>query len=161
MIKTEINSQGGEMSLIVSSFHSVRSSIRCRSMSALILVGLVLFSSVGNARENCGAKINELEIANCAQSNFQEADAALNVVFTKLENLLEDSNNLRKAQHAWVTFRDADCEYETQEQSGSRIGFSWHYSCIEKKTRVRTEELQKYLENAQSGCSQCPRIKKK
>ena len=122
---------------------------------------LALASLIASAGEDCGTMENELKIANCAESNFKEADAALNSVYGKLIKLLAEPSHLRTAQRAWITFRDADCKHMTQGEFGSRIGFSWYYSCIEQKTRARTEELQKYLGDVQSECSQCPPIKTK
>lgn len=109
--------------------------------------GLTLFGFQASAREDCEVKINELEIAKCAESNFKEAEKTLNATYAELEKSKEHGDKLRKAQRAWVSFRDAECEHRTQDQSGSRIGFSWYYACMEEKTQLRAEELRKYLED--------------
>ena len=77
---------------------------------------------------------------------------------SELVNVLLDPSELRKAQRAWVTYRDSDCKFVTSGDN-SRIGTGWFRDCAAKKTLIRIDELNEYLCNARSECSQCPPLK--
>jgi uncharacterized protein YecT (DUF1311 family) len=119
---------------------------------------LLLIATTATAREDCSHKPNELELQQCIVDNYKEADNNLNAVYSELIKLLADPTLLRKAQRAWVAYRDAECTFVTSNDD-SVLGSGWFRGCAEKKTLARIEELKKHLYNAKSECSQCPPIK--
>ena len=101
----------------------------------------------------------KLEIGQCLRENLDEADKELNDIYKRLIGSLQNPAHLRRAQRAWLTVRDGDCRHVSSGEEGSRIGGKWYLACAEEKTRARISELQKYLDQVNSGCSQCPPVK--
>ena len=92
----------------------------------------------------------------CLEKLYNAADARLNDVYRRAVAVIENAGGdsagawkaeLKKAQKAWVAFRDADC--------GALIGYEWGHgtgmgaateSCLLHKTEQRTRALvQRYL----------------
>jgi uncharacterized protein YecT (DUF1311 family) len=89
--------------------------------------------------------------AGCLEKFAKAADARLNEVYRQAMGVIETSDGgaaaawkgeLKKAQQAWIAFRDADC--------GALIGYEWGHgtgmgsateSCLLQKTEQRTREL--------------------
>jgi uncharacterized protein YecT (DUF1311 family) len=93
----------------------------------------------------------------CLEKRASAADARLNEVYRRAVSVADKSDNgdgaawkaeLKRAQQAWIAFRDADC--------GALIGYEWGHGtgmgaategCILDKTEQRTRELtQRYIE---------------
>lgn len=99
---------------------------------------------------------NQLAMNVCASYRFEQADQALNQQYKKnLSTLTEAAaqTRLREAQRAWVTFRDKDCLADAgpREESGS-LWPLLHFSCMEKQTTRRTEDL-KVQACGMQGCA--------
>ncbi len=118
----------------------------------LIVCALLTFSTFAVA-ENQGllqeslkdCDKNQLAMNVCASYRFELADKALNEQYKQnLAALKEQAaqTRLREAQRAWIIFRDKDCLADTgpREESGS-IWPLLHFSCLEKHTTRRTEDL--------------------
>lgn len=48
---------------------------------------------------------------------------------------------LRSSERAWITFRDAECRYLTQQDAGSRMQESLMRGCLLEQVEERTNEL--------------------
>jgi uncharacterized protein YecT (DUF1311 family) len=88
---------------------------------------------------------NQLTMNMCASHRYGIADQALNQQYKLTMQAQQDAaakQRLRDAQRAWITFRDKDCLANTgpREESGS-IWPLLHYSCLERHTQHRTEDL--------------------
>lgn len=88
---------------------------------------------------------NQLAMNVCASHRFELADKALNQQYKQNLSGLKEAGaqtRLREAQRAWITFRDKDCLAATgpREESGS-IWPLLHFSCLEKHTTRRVEDL--------------------
>ena len=70
----------------------------------------------------------------CALSEFEQADAALNAQWTKME--LEAP--LRRAQRAWLKWRDAECDVRV---AGGREDDLNRLNCLTALTKQRTQQL--------------------
>lgn len=70
----------------------------------------------------------------CALSEFEEADAALNAQWAKLER----EEPLRRAQRAWLDWRDAECQVRVM---GGREDDIHRLNCLTALTRQRTQQL--------------------
>jgi uncharacterized protein YecT (DUF1311 family) len=114
--------------------------IEMKSSQAL-LAGLLLLSNVAFAAQNCSV-LNERDKETCVKDNYLDADGELNNVYRGIVSGLEEPEPLRKAQRAWVKFRDAECNYvgswETLTKNGPWLN---RYKCLEELTTRRIERL--------------------
>ena len=82
-------------------------------------------------------------------SEFNKADKELNLVYIKLKNNLGqiDRTALIEAQRAWITFRDSNCSFISQEKSeGGVISNKMNIACKTQTTLERIKELKSILE---------------
>jgi uncharacterized protein YecT (DUF1311 family) len=81
----------------------------------------------------------------CFDREYKNADAELNriykLAFTGLDAKAAD--NLRKAQRAWIVYRDAQCDAEYAKWGGGSGGPAAHLACLLRLTQLRTRELHK------------------
>lgn len=94
----------------------------------------------------------------CAQQAWQAADDDLNLAYQLAlvmaksvnESLPPDAERteitLRDAQRAWITYRDKACVVEARPYSGGTIQPLIIFSCMERLTRHRTEDLRLFGE---------------
>ncbi len=92
---------------------------------------------------------NQLEMNECAAKSFKKVDSELNKLYKNEMNRLQDEKTrerLRESQRAWIIFRDKACRFENgpAEESGS-IWPQLNFSCLERHTRKRIEDIKKYL----------------
>src|SRR5271169_4799245 len=79
-------------------------------MKYLLAVFLLSAPSLANAQ--CKNAVSTKDIQNCMDGEWKKSDAELNRVYQEsLEKLKPDQAALlKKAQRAWLTYRDAQCE---------------------------------------------------
>lgn len=89
----------------------------------------------------------------CLASEYSVSDRQLNKKYKRLIEVLEDSSSLKKAQVAWLRFRDLTCEYENSGigQEGSLYPFAQD-ACLIDLTEKRIRDLDQYLEWDCNGC---------
>ncbi len=120
-----------------------------------ILVVLLALSSPSSAQESAAAAACD-NLATNAQSGCLEklanaVDTKLNEVYRRAIKTIESSDpdhasewkaELKKAQQAWIAFRDADCGALTAYEwsHGTGMGAATEH-CILEKTEARTREL--------------------
>lgn len=91
----------------------------------------------------------------CAGKDFEKADAELNEVWQNAIAAAKEADaemtadgrpgheeTLRKAQRAWIEFRDAQCEYDGFEARGGSMEPMLVSGCLAELTRQRTKQLQ-------------------
>jgi uncharacterized protein YecT (DUF1311 family) len=109
---------------------------------SFVLSGTVLSATLFGQCENAGSNA---DITNCLGTDYQKADAELNriykLAFTGLDEKAEQ--NLRKAQRAWIIYRDAQCDAEYAKWGGGSGGPRAHLECLSRLTQLRTRELHK------------------
>jgi uncharacterized protein YecT (DUF1311 family) len=107
----------------------------------IVLGFWVLVPTVVFAFEDCGV-LPERGKEDCVVANYNEADRDLNRVYQRLLDATEEKEPLRKAQRAWIQFRDAECSYvgtwETLTKNGPWLN---RYECLRSLTQHRTEAL--------------------
>ena len=81
-----------------------------------------------------------------------KADAALNVVYKKLMAKLDAPGEaqLRRAQRAWIVFRDAEATFEASQETGGTMYPTVHANFVEEITEARTKQLKTTLEGLQN-----------
>jgi uncharacterized protein YecT (DUF1311 family) len=95
------------------------------------------------------------DMAICAQYSFYEAEVTMNDVFRKLTDRLEEpysKGELQAAQHSWISFRDAQCRFDTTAWTGGSFRIVAKSSCRELITRDRTKTLLGYLNCKSEDC---------
>lgn len=106
----------------------------------------------------------QMEMTYCAGVDYEEADADLNALWPKIVAAAKENDEyvaemardrgvpttleaLRNAQRAWITFRDAQCEYEAYEVFGGTMQPMVGSLCLARLTRERIEVLSRALES--------------
>lgn len=95
------------------------------------------------------------EMTRCGELNFMVADFELNEVFMRLNTQLKTLSahtKLKKTQRAWIIFRDATCNFDSDGWSGGTGQSMVIWSCKEEQTKRRIDELRKYLGCTDRGC---------
>jgi uncharacterized protein YecT (DUF1311 family) len=92
---------------------------------------------------DCNNAMAQNDMNICADKDYRQADAALNRTYK--ETLKgEDAHTadlLRKAQRAWIAFRDAECVYQNAENEGGSIYPMVYAGCLTRLTKLRTQQL--------------------
>lgn len=126
----------------------------------LLLVWLLMaFATRANAQNlNCSDPQNQQSINQCAHQAWKAADGDLNLAYKIAVAMAKSMNEflppdaektestLRDAQRAWMTYRDKACAVEASPNSGGTILPLIIYSCMERLTRRRTEDLRRFGE---------------
>ncbi|MBY0561821.1 lysozyme inhibitor LprI family protein [Hyphomicrobium sp.] len=123
----------------------------------LTCFGLASLWSAPPARAaiDCANAVSTVEMNFCADKDYQAADKALNAAYANAVEYIRTRGDqekpydtesfqeaLRKAQRAWVAYRDADCkDLVAQEWSGGSGTSSASLGCMTEKTIQRTKEL--------------------
>jgi uncharacterized protein YecT (DUF1311 family) len=103
----------------------------------------------GFVRAQCGDKKTAVEIVDCVKIEVKRADVELNQVYqAKLKKLRQpDAERLRKAQRAWLVYRDAECDAEMELYAGGSIAPQIRLNCELTVTRLRIREIETAYEN--------------
>lgn len=127
---------------------------------------LLLSAADGNAGVR-GCVGTMVEIGQCFYDEHVKAEARLNDTYQALLKALDaghidegppeleirDSDLVRKAQSAWVTYRDTHCHMYRSKAKGG-LDF---YGCFIEITDRRTEELAELLEEAKAAIPSKPK----
>lgn len=89
------------------------------------------------------ANLNQQEMNACAWQDYQAADKELNVVYHSLVSSQDATGRslLKKAELAWIAYRDAECAFEADAYRGGSIVPTIESSCLAERTRERTSAL--------------------
>ena len=110
-------------------------------MKYLLLV-LFLFAP-GLASAQCKDAVSTKDIQDCMDSEWKKSDAELNRVYQdSLKKLKpEQAALLKKAQRAWVTYRDAQCDADYKMLAGGTAAPLALTQCRVTLTQGRTKTL--------------------
>jgi uncharacterized protein YecT (DUF1311 family) len=124
----------------------------------LALIMMAAFTSVVDADE-CDNAMDQETMNACARQSFEKADAELNAVYKKLQSRKKNDAQAEKlliaAKRAWAAFRDAECEFDAADNIGGSIYPMIYSGCLERLTKARIEQLDRYLrcEEGEVACS--------
>lgn len=129
-----------------------------RLLPILFAAGLAVATP---AHADCADPQNQQEINRCAGNGYAAADAELNSVFKQLVSRIGKNwaPPLRAAQRAWVTFRDAECEFQSMGWEGGSGRGAVQARCLERVTKERTDLLKEMLKcdpENHEGAMECP-----
>lgn len=110
---------------------------------------------------DCANAMTQRDMNFCAARDYQEADVALNAqwkltrdVMMKWDGELKETGTkaggeeaLLKAQRAWISYRDGQCEAAGFSARGGTLEPLLVSSCLADLTRKRTEELKALAES--------------
>ena len=120
-----------------------------RLMAVLALAGACAWTLVPNAAraDDCANATTQFDLNQCAEQDWEAADAELNKVYRKLmdQSGPEDKEGLRKAERDWIKYRDDSCASETSGSEGGSIHPMEESNCMADKTRARIRELKQQL----------------
>lgn len=96
---------------------------------------------------NCDRPQGDVEVRACIRLRYELADKRLNDVYKQLiANLSkEEKALLAEAQLGWIKVRDNSCEFEVYKNRGGSGFQGFLNECLERMTKQRTAELEKYL----------------
>ncbi|MBN3852117.1 DUF1311 domain-containing protein [Paraburkholderia sp. Ac-20340] len=83
----------------------------------------------------------------CVGRTMKASDQHLNETYRALLAKVgkDGGARLRKAQRAWLTWRDAQCSFSTMGTSGGSINASMYGLCIDELTQEQTKRLDAQL----------------
>lgn len=114
--------------------------------------------SSAQEKVDCTNPQTQMAMNMCAQKAFEAADGDLNDTYqlsldymARLDvylpaNLAGAEEALRDAERAWIQYRNANCRAEGFAARGGSLEPLLVYSCLERLTRARTEELRALTE---------------
>jgi uncharacterized protein YecT (DUF1311 family) len=99
----------------------------------------------GNLFAQCENAGTQADMTNCISDAYKKADAELNHTYKLAFKGLnaKAAENLKKAQRAWIIYRDAQCNAEYAKWDGGSGGPAAHLDCLYRLTKLRTAELHK------------------
>ncbi len=82
----------------------------------------------------------------CNQIAYAYHDKRLNTAYKKLMHALpkEEQTRLKKAQRAWIKFRDTECDLEGYEMRGGSFEYVLIGGCLARLTKERANVLEKF-----------------
>ncbi|XZO01448.1 MAG: lysozyme inhibitor LprI family protein [Microcoleus sp.] len=97
---------------------------------------------------NCDRPQGDVEVRACIRLRYELADKRLNDVYKQLIAKLngEEKALLAEAQLGWIKVRDNSCEFEVYKNRGGTGYQGFLNECLERMTKQRTAELEKYLQ---------------
>jgi len=95
---------------------------------------------------NCDRPQGDVEVRACIRFRYETSDKRLNEVYKQLVAKLsgEERSLLVEAQLGWIKLRDNNCEFETYRSRGGTGHSGFLNECLDRMTKARTAELEKY-----------------
>ncbi|MBN9071719.1 MAG: DUF1311 domain-containing protein [Rhizobiales bacterium] len=92
-------------------------------------------------------------------ADFRKADKALNETFRQIERRLADDPDAKarlvQAQRSWISFRDAECDFQSGGADGGSVAPMVVATCKAALTSERDDQLKAYLD-CEEGDLACP-----
>ena len=111
-----------------------------KTLSALILaVSVIISGSFCNAQ-------TMLEMKDDAGNKYKQADAEMTRIYKLARETCDDAGKekLKKAQLAWIKYRDLCCEAEGSIYEGGSMSGLAQTNCMIEVTKERTNRLKAY-----------------
>ncbi|AOF88262.1 lysozyme inhibitor LprI family protein [Sinorhizobium sp. RAC02] len=132
----------------------------------LVVTAFFIFASFATAQDgepeiDCNNAMAQIEMNICADRDYQTADTELNAVYKKAmaaagemdvqakemgEHYVGAVDALKRAQRAWIGYRDGQCELAGFEARGGSMEPMLVSGCLADLTRKRTAELKTVYE---------------
>jgi uncharacterized protein YecT (DUF1311 family) len=128
-----------------------------KTILAIVALAMLAGSSAQAANKiNCKSPdLNQIDMDTCAGQDFTASDAKLNALYKTMMAKYDAGNQakLKTAERAWLTYRDAECDYETNGTAGGTINPMMDTMCRTTKTDARIKELTAQLKCVEGDMS--------
>lgn len=109
--------------------------------------------------------MSQMDLNICADQDYRAADAELNKTYRLVVAAMQATDKelgdidaayagaleaLKKAQRAWIGYRDGQCELAGFEARGGSMEPMLVSGCLAELTRKRTAELKELMESAEN-----------
>jgi|HubBroStandDraft_6_1064221.scaffolds.fasta_scaffold139600_4 uncharacterized protein YecT (DUF1311 family) len=110
----------------------------------ILLFFFAFFAVAGTAMAQCEEKRTTLDISQCLSGELKKADAELNRTYEQTLKRVKasDADLLKKAQRAWMEYREAHCQAEFELWDGGTGGQIALPQCKLTLTKRRITEIQ-------------------
>lgn len=117
------------------------------SLSAALAALATIFPALA-AAQNCKNPDTQMAMNICAARDYEREDKRLNQTYRDLVAKLEQGkrDKLREVQHAWLSYRDLNCDFQSDDYKGGTIFSLVQSSCLAEMTKQRTKDLKALLE---------------
>jgi uncharacterized protein YecT (DUF1311 family) len=117
-------------------------------LAALAALALVYPSFASG--QNCKNPDTQMAMNVCAARDYEREDKRLNQAYRDLVAKLEQGKRekLRDVQRAWLSYRDLNCDFQSDDYQGGSIYSLIQSSCLAEMTKQRTKDLKALLEEA-------------
>lgn len=97
-----------------------------------------------------------VEMQSCADEALSQIESQLNDIYDALIQRLdtEGADRLRRAQRAWIAFRDAECRFQGLAAEGGSMNPVIVTECLASLTERRFADLEAYM-NCEEGDVSC------
>ncbi|SAK73751.1 hypothetical protein AWB75_04057 [Caballeronia catudaia] len=111
-------------------------------MKYILILVTLFFSHMANARSVCDSQLTQ-ELAQCAKSNYEEADAGLNRQYSSVAKNVSDAerSKLREVQRFWIAYKTRYCKDAFKSTNPGSEASIETWSCLESVTDSRSKEL--------------------
>jgi uncharacterized protein YecT (DUF1311 family) len=101
------------------------------------------FFAQNQTKDPCADAQSQAEMNMCWGKEYKAADARLNEAYRQFMTKLNDEEKaqLKKAQLAWITYRDANCDFVADQYKGGTMRPMIAAICLADVTNNRTTEL--------------------
>lgn len=108
-----------------------------------IVLSLVMVLTTSSALYAECSQTETFELKQCLQGEYQKADKELNAVYGQTMAKLdaEGKEALKKAQRAWIQFRDADAAFCADRFRGGTYAGAASLECLRDLTNQRVKDL--------------------
>ncbi len=112
-----------------------------------LLLNLALAGEKQKQSEPCKDEVTTLGMRECSKQRYETADRELNQVYEQLRHKLNKTRQakLKKAQRAWIAFRDTTAEFEASEAEGGSMYPLVYQVTQAEMTEKRVGELKQIL----------------
>ncbi|WP_319531829.1 lysozyme inhibitor LprI family protein [uncultured Cohaesibacter sp.] len=102
---------------------------------------------------NCKAPSDTASMLHCAAVALETADTELNAIYKRLISLKDEQGQeiLRKAERAWIEFRDADCSLAADLFRGGSLEPVVFLDCRAAMTAERVKLLQSQVDSIEGS----------
>jgi uncharacterized protein YecT (DUF1311 family) len=130
-------------------------------MLALLLTGATYANAQEDPPIDCANAMSQADMNQCAYQDFEKADKELNAVYKDALKSQEAVDKeaadmdpvyvgavkaLKKAQRAWIDYRDGHCDGVGYEAVGGSMQGMLISGCMATMTTARTKELRELIQ---------------
>ena len=131
------------------------------AIAALLISGATCAIAQEDPPVDCTSPMTQADMNQCAYEDFEKADKELNVVYKQALKSQEDVDKqsaeinpiyvgavkaLKKAQRAWIDYRDGHCDGVGYEAVGGSMQGMLISGCQATMTTARTKELRELIQ---------------